>query len=199
MTAPVLPALTNPSTLPSRTRRAATRIEESRFSRNAFAAASSMVTASLACTTSMPSPRASRRPSSRASTSWGPTSTTSASRSRAARIAPSTSGAGAASVPIASTAIRRMTGAGSRCPVTKTSQVKRVHFASPQVPGSLDPGTSHLYLPTLILPPESLRVRGSNRSAGKPDGATLVRGSVGTRPTRPGPDGRGLAGGSAAP
>ena len=48
MTAPVLPADTNPWAHPSRTSREATRIELSRFERTALAALSSMVTRSLA-------------------------------------------------------------------------------------------------------------------------------------------------------
>ena len=48
MTAPVLPALTMADAPPSRIRRAATRIEESRLRRTAVAAASSIVITSLA-------------------------------------------------------------------------------------------------------------------------------------------------------
>ena len=53
MTAPVLPADTNPWAQPSRTRREATRMELSRLERTARAALSSMVTCSLAWTISM--------------------------------------------------------------------------------------------------------------------------------------------------
>ena len=48
ITAPVFPAETKPSATPSRTSRAATRMELSRLLRTAFAALSSMVTCSLA-------------------------------------------------------------------------------------------------------------------------------------------------------
>ena len=57
MTAPVLPADTNPCASPSRTSREATRMELSRLERTALAALSSMVTRSLACTISMGSSR----------------------------------------------------------------------------------------------------------------------------------------------
>ena len=48
ITAPVLPADTNPCATPSRTRREATRMELSRFERTARAALSSIVMTSLA-------------------------------------------------------------------------------------------------------------------------------------------------------
>ncbi len=57
MTAPVLPAETNPWAMPSRTSREATRMELSRLVRTARAALSSMVICSLACTISMGRPR----------------------------------------------------------------------------------------------------------------------------------------------
>ena len=53
ITAPVLPADTNPWAAPSRTSREATRSELSRLDLNARPALSSMVTRSLACTISM--------------------------------------------------------------------------------------------------------------------------------------------------
>src|SRR5258708_3871445 len=53
MQAPVLPADTTPCAFPSRTRRHATRMEESFFERTAFAAESSMVMTSLAATISI--------------------------------------------------------------------------------------------------------------------------------------------------
>src|ERR1035441_2343613 len=57
MTAPVLPAETNPCAMPSRTRREATRTELSRLARTARAALSSMVTCWVALTTSTGKPR----------------------------------------------------------------------------------------------------------------------------------------------
>src|SRR5215469_4095353 len=104
--APVLPALTKPLATPSRTRRTPTRMLESRLERTACAALSSIVITSLAWTISMGSPEVQRyRLNSALSCCSGPTRITRVPEWRAAWIAPSISGLGARSEPIASRAM----------------------------------------------------------------------------------------------
>ena len=104
ITAPVLPADTNPAARPSRTSRDATFTELSRLVRTALVG-SSMVTFSLACTTSIGRSSQSSyvENSCRTRSSW-PTRMTFTPNCRAARTAPSTSAFGAWSPPIASNA-----------------------------------------------------------------------------------------------
>src|SRR5277367_2542265 len=105
MTAPVFPALTKASALPSRTRRAATCTELSFLRRNAWEGESLMVITSVALTISMGRPRWPWRLSSCRTVASMPTSRIRTPSSRAARIAPSTSARGAWSPPMASTAM----------------------------------------------------------------------------------------------
>ena len=105
ITAPVLPALTSPLASPRCTRRAATCAELSFFLRNACVGESLMAITSLAGTTSIERPRCLWRANSRLTSAGCPTSRMRVPSSRAARMDPSTSVRGAASPPIASTAI----------------------------------------------------------------------------------------------
>src|SRR5215213_1252861 len=104
--APVLPAETKPSAWPSATSRAPTRMELLRLRRTAVATASSIEMNSGASTNQMPLSPSLRQPQRRSSlttTSVWPTSITPTPKSRAAASAPSISGCGARSLPIAST------------------------------------------------------------------------------------------------
>src|ERR1700758_1594198 len=105
MAAPVLPAVTKPEAWPSRAIRRPTRMEESRLARIA-SPLSSMVMYSLAWTISIGRRAAAEwRSSSALTIASGPTSTTRTPYWRAAWIAPSISGLGARSEPIASSAM----------------------------------------------------------------------------------------------
>src|SRR5919197_330802 len=104
--APVLPAETKPSACPSATRRAPTLIELRRLRRTAVATASSIRMtsgASASSTPLSPSLRQPQRRSSGSTTSRCPTRMTRTPKSRVAANAPSISGCGARSLPIAST------------------------------------------------------------------------------------------------
>ena len=105
ITAPVFPALTTPAARPSRTRVAATRMEESFLRRKAVTGDSCISTTSLAWTISIGSPPARCFTSSDSIASLRPTRMSRAPYSRAARTAPATGFEGAKSPPIASMAI----------------------------------------------------------------------------------------------
>jgi hypothetical protein len=109
ITAPVFPAETKPSAAPSRTRRAATRMELSRLLRMALPALSSMVML-LAGVLNFDGQIGNVfvLVELRATTSCLPTRMTRTPSERAARMAPSTSAFGASSPPIASTAMVTM-------------------------------------------------------------------------------------------
>src|SRR2546425_597149 len=114
ITAPVFPALTTPEARPSRTRVAATLMEESFLRRNAVTGDSSIPTASLACTISIGNPSARCLASSVSMSLRRPTRIRCAPYSRAARTDPATGWAGAKSPPIASMAILISTQVPSR-------------------------------------------------------------------------------------
>src|SRR5581483_3424172 len=103
--APLFPAVTKASALPSRTRFMPTIIDESRLVRATWLGLSCMSTVWLAWTISRFSPCLSYFASSRSMAAWSPTRIIVSLACRAACTAPSTSGTGHASLPIASTAI----------------------------------------------------------------------------------------------
>ncbi len=115
--APELPAETTALACPAATRSKATRMDESRFLRNACAGVSSMVTTSVAwrmCTRGVCA--APMRESSARSRRSSPTRITSTGASRAAATAPATSGPGAWSPPMALTAMMHGPAPAARVP-----------------------------------------------------------------------------------
>ena len=107
--APELPAETTASAWPAFTRSKHIRMDDFFFCLTAIDGASCIVMTSGACRTSIFSRSAPSALSSARSRASSPTSTTDVPRSRTAATTPSTSTRGAASAPIASTAMRGMT------------------------------------------------------------------------------------------